>query len=426
MASLETFQSLGIALTIGLLVGIERGWTQREVAEGSRIAGLRTFGLVGLMGGVLAHFDDGENWMLVAGFLALTGLTVAAHWRSVADTADHGITTEVAVLVTYILAALAVSGEPVVAAAGAVVAAALLGMKQYLHQALQRLHDYELVAGLHLALITLVVLPVLPNRGFGPWDVLNPYQLWLLVVLISAISFAGHFAVRIAGARRGLLLTGLFAGLAASTALTLSFSRMGRGRPELHAALAAAVVVAGMTMFPRILLEVAVVNRQLLAELWLPVAVLTLAGALGAGWLWRRQRSRSADRAEEGVDFRRPFELRMALQFAAALAVVLLLAEAAQRVFGDPGIYAVALLSGLTDVDAITLSLSRMAETDLPEAVALRGILLAALANTAVKGVMVAVICGGAMAREVGVVFSLLGLLALVFVLVPMPFLAAA
>lgn len=415
-AALQTFESLGIALAIGLLIGVERGWTQRDLAEGDRVAGLRTFGLIGLLGGALALFGEGSPVLLATGFVALAALVVAAHWRSAPGIGDYGITTEVAALVTYVLAALSVTGEPAVAAAGAVVAAAMLGLKQTLHDGLKRLRQFELMAGIHLALISLVVLPVLPSEGFGPWGVFNPYQLWLMVVLISAISFAGHFAVRIAGARRGLLLTGLFAGLAASTALTLSFSRMGRDRPVLQPALAAGVIVAGTTMFPRILLEVAVVNAAMVAQIVVPLAVLTLIGLAGAIWLWRRQRERPAGDTDEDVTFRRPFELRSAIQFAVALALILFLAEAARRTLGDSGIYAVALISGLTDVDAITLSLSKMATDDLAETVAVRGILLAALANTAVKGGMVAVICGGTMARQVLGLYAVMATIGLIFV----------
>jgi len=414
----ETFQSLGIALAIGLLIGIERGWKQREMAEGDRVAGLRTFGLIGLMGGIMALLEPTHlGWLVPAGFVVLGAFVLFGHWRAARETGDYGITTEVAALVTYLLGALAVAGQPTLAAAGAVMVAALLGMKPYLHHALQRLQQFELVAGLHLALISLVVLPVLPDRGYGPWGVLNPYELWLMVVLISAISFAGHFAVRIAGARRGLMLTGLFAGLAASTALTLSFSRIGRERPALQPVLAAAVVVAGITMFPRILLEVAVINPGLTGAAAVPLATLTAAGALGAAWLWRRESARELE--GEGVSFRRPFELGTAIKFAAALAVILMAAEWARRYLGDAGIYVVSVLSGLTDVDAITLSLSRMANTHLDGAAAIRGILLAATANTVVKGGMVAVICGGRMARGVAGVFAVVVLIAVAFVLLP-------
>ena len=414
----DTFQSLGIALAIGLLVGVERGWTQRGSAEGTRVAGLRTFGLIGLLGGIIALLSaDYGGWLLAVGFLSVAVLVALGHWVAMRGVPDLGVTTEVAALLTYALGALAVSGKPALAVAGAVVVALLLGMKGYLHGLLQRLEKYELTAGLQLALITLVVLPVLPNQGYGPWQVLNPYKLWLMVVLISAISFAGHFAVRIAGPRRGLLITGLFAGLASSTALTLSFSRMGKQRRDLQSLLAAGVVVAGVTMFPRMLVVVAVVNPRLVGPMLIPFGVLTAIGIVGALWLWRRDAG--LDTGPVQAPSGRPFELRTSLQFAALLAAILFLAEAGRRYLGAAGIYGVSLLSGLTDVDAITLSLSDMAPADLHQTVAVHGMLVAALANTVVKGGMVAVICGGPMARAVARVFAAIVVCGLAFLFVP-------
>ncbi len=400
MPELQLLQNLGIALVIGLLVGMERGWQRRDSAEGSRTAGVRTFALIGLSGGLAASFETKlSTWVLGAGLVSLTLLLIAARFPSAKESRDYGATTEVAAITTFLLGALSASGYPLVSLSGAVVTAGLLSLKGFLHDALRRLRDYELIAALELALITAVVLPFLPNRGFGPWELLNPFKLWLMVVLICSISFVGHFAVRLAGAKLGLFMTGLFAGLASSTALTLSFARTGSRQPPLQGLLAAGVVVACTTMFPRVLIEVLFLNRALFERLWPFVAVLTLLGA-GAGlWLWRRGGKREPD--SEHSQFTHPFELGTAIKFALVLAAVWYAAEAGKRYLGDAGVYAVALVSGLTDVDAITLSLSSMAGSDLSESVAARGILLATLSNTAVKAGIVAVVCGGAMARAV-------------------------
>ncbi len=401
----EPFAALGLALAIGLLIGLERGWRQREQAEGSRLAGLRTFGLIGLMGGlvaILARVHGG--WLLAVGLLALTAIVLYGYGQIAQHRGDYGVTTEVAALVTFLLSALAASGHPAPAAGGAVVATGLLGLKDYLHGLLRRLDEMEMLGGLQLGLITLVVLPVLPDRGFGPWRVLNPHDLWLMVILISAIGFAGHFAVRLVGARRGLLMTGLFAGLASSTALTLALSRAGRASAVLPGSLAAAVIIASTTMFPRVLVEVAVVNAGLLSRLWWPLGLLTAVGVAGALALWRYERGREGE--GEAPVFARPFELGTAIKFAAVLALIMLLAEAARRQLGDTGVYAVAVLSGLTDVDAITLSLSNMARAELSGAVAARGIILASVTNTAVKAGLVAALAGGAMAWRVAAVLG--------------------
>lgn len=413
-----TFKALGIALAIGLLVGVERGWHQRDRAEGGRVAGLRTFGLIGLFGGATALLSSAYGgWLLAMGLMVLGLLLLLGHWIASRGDSDIGITTEVAALVTYLLAAMAVSGYPELSAAGAVVTAGLLGTKARLHGALQRLEEYELSAGLQLALVTLVVLPVLPNRGYGPWNVFNPYELWLMVVLISAISFTGHFAVRIVGARRGLMLTGLFAGLASSTALTLAFARLGKQRKDIQGLLAAAVVVASTTMFPRILVEVSVVNPRLVSQVVVPLTLLTLAGLVGGAALWYRYGRERA--TGEQPPFRRAFELRTAVQFAALLASVLFVAKGASVYLGNSGVYGVAVISGLSDVDAITLSLSGMAGHALGLEVAARGIVLASVANTVVKGTLVYVLCGGRMARAVLSVLATVAVLGLVVVIVP-------
>jgi len=367
---------VAVALAIGLLVGLERGWRQRRADEGARAAGIRSFGLIGLVGGLAGGLDGRiGDWLAAAALLALVALLVRSYREEASRTGDFGVTTEVAAVVTYLLGVLAVRGDPVLAAAGGVVTAALLGSKEMLHGWLRRIEALELNAVLQLALISLVVLPVLPNRGYGPWQVLNPYELWLMVVLISAIGFAGHFAVRIGGTRRGLLATGLFGGLASSTALTLAMSRAGRREPGLQGLLAAAVVIGSTTMFPRVLVEVAAVNRALLPSLLPVLLTLTAVGAVAALLLaWR---TRDDPRPETDHAIQRPFELGTAIRFALLLAAVLLAAEWLRRRTGDAGIYALAVATGLTDVDAITLTLSRMAREELASPVAARGILLA-------------------------------------------------
>jgi uncharacterized membrane protein (DUF4010 family) len=405
--ALPLFERLGVALAIGLLIGLERGWHERERSEGERIAGLRTFGLSGLLGGVWALLaQEGGEAVLGLGFAAFAAVLILAHSQMIRgrENADYGVTTVVAGLLTFGLGALAVSGFISLAAAAAVVATLLLGLKPILHDWVRKLTETELLATLKLLLISVVILPVLPNRGFGPWEVLNPYAIWWMVVLITGISFVGYFAVKIMGPNRGVPITGLFGGLASSTATALSFSRLGRNQPNLHRLLAAGVTIASVTMFPRILLEVGVVNPDLLPKLILPMAAMSLFGFGAAVLLWRSA-PHAADTGE--MELNNPFELWPALQFGALLAAIMLLAEAARVWYGDAGIYLLAGISGITDVDAITLSLSRMARGDLSRDVAAGAITLAALVNTGVKAGLVAVVGGRGMALPVGAVFTL-------------------
>ncbi|MGD8803934.1 MAG: MgtC/SapB family protein, partial [Gammaproteobacteria bacterium] len=232
---LQVFYHLCVALAIGLLIGVERGWKEREAQEGERVAGVRTFGLIGLLGGGTALLAE-QLGSLVLG-LAFVGMAGAlttvyvVNFRSSED--DAGITSLITGLLTFVFGALTVMGQAAVAAAFAVVTTLLLSYKPVLHQWVSALEVDELRAGIKLLLISVVLLPILPDQGFGPWQALNPYEMWWMVVLVASISFTGYFAIKIAGTRRGTVLTGLFGGLASSTALTLHFSRMSRGNDKL-------------------------------------------------------------------------------------------------------------------------------------------------------------------------------------------------
>lgn len=396
---MEIFERLAVALALGLLIGVERGWHEREAGEGRRLGGLRTFGIIGLLGaswGLLA--DEIGPVLLAAAFLAFAALVVTAHVLESRQDQDYGITTPSAALLTFVLGAMAAHGYTTVAGATAVVTATLLGLKPVLHGWLQKIEQRELYAVFKMLLISVVLLPILPNQGYGPWQALNPYEIWWMVVLIAGISFAGYFAVKIAGSRRGLVITGLFGGLASSTALTLSFARLGRNNPSAHSLLAAGVILAAGTMFPRVLLEVSVINHTLLPQLIPPLMAMMAISYLAIPLLL------IASGRESGVKhvaINNPFELLPALKFGLLLVAVMLLAELFSEMFGDAGLYAVAAVSGITDVDAITLSISRMARGELSDEVAALAIFIAASVNTLVKGLLVTFICGRAMAVRV-------------------------
>lgn len=399
---MELYIRLGLALGIGLLIGVERGWREHAAAEGSRIAGVRTLGLVGLLGGLWALLaaELGEVLLGLA-FGALAVLMIVAHIMHARTDGDVGITTVVAALVTFALGALAVRGHENVAAAGGVVTAALLSLKPVLHGWLRRVEAREFYAVLQLLLISVVLLPMLPDQGYGPWNALNPYEIWWMVVLIAGISFAGYVAMKVVGTQRGIMLGGLFGGLASSTAVTLNYSRLGREN-GYETVLAAGVLVAAGTMFPRILVEVAAINPALLELLALPLVLMAAVVFSGALWLWHWQR-RSSKVGE--MPLHNPLRLATAVKFGLLLAAVMLLAEAFRAWLGEAGVYLLAGISGISDVDAITLSMARMAQADLSAEVAVRAIILAAMVNTIVKGVLAAVIGGMTMGARIAPVF---------------------
>ena len=381
MVDLQEFERLGLALAVGLLIGLERGWHERAAAEGSRVAGIRTFALIGLGGGLAALLTGpaiGLAFGLVfAGFAAL----MIAAYRGEIRPGEVGATTTVAALVTFLLGALAVAGEMAIAASAAVVTALLLSAKPLLHHWLERIEYPELAAALKLLLISVVLLPVLPNRTVDPWDALNPYELWWMVVLLAGLSFCGYVAVRVIGPERGVMLTGLLGGLTSSTAATLNFARLSR-RSEGAERLLAAAAAACATMLPRILLVVGVLNRPLLLLLIAPLGGAALATYLGAGLLWHRP---AGDQTPVSVRVDNPFEFWLAVRFGLLLTAIMLLARLMPSWLGEQGVFLLAAIAGLGDVDAISLSMARIGGADVSLQGAAIAVAIAAFANTVVK-----------------------------------------
>ncbi|WP_034733985.1 MgtC/SapB family protein [Pseudidiomarina atlantica] len=383
---------LAYALGIGLILGLERGWSQRGRADGQRFAGLRTFAISSLLGAVLLLVSQQlaePAWPLwLGGLISFALLIIVAHVLESRSNADLGITTPTTLLLTFCLGALCVAGQVMLAVPIAIVVALLLSLKPVLHQWVERLQQRELLAILQMLVISVVVLPLLPNEGYGPGAVLNPYLIGWMVVLITGISFVGYFASKLLGPHRGILLTGVLGGIASSTAVTLNMAKFGKESRVGHHLFVAAILIASATMFPRVLVEVAVVNRALLSWLVLPLGVMTLTNFIGVIWLLRRRQSTEL---QNEVVVKNPFDIFTALKFAGLLVAVLVIAHYAHLYFDDAGVYAVAAISGLTDVDAITLSLAKLANNSLADEVASFGILLAASVNTLVKvGLVVA------------------------------------
>lgn len=383
---------LAVALGIGLLAGLERGWSRRAEPEGRRVAGLRTFGLIGLLGGVCALLARALSpWILAASFAGLAGLFIASHLRSAPR--DRGLTTEVAALLVFALGALAALGLELEAAMAAVVMTALLGFKPLLHGWLERIGPGELQAALKFLLISVVVLPSLPDRGFGPWGALNPREVWLMVVIIAGLSFSGYAAVKLLGARAGVTAASLLGGLVSSTAVTLALSHRQRVEPKLWRLHAAGIVLASGIMFPRVLLEVAAVNRDLLPRLAIPLAAAGAASLLAAGLM--AARSDKAEAAGPAAELRNPLHLGVAILFGASIAVVTLAAVALRQWAGESGLYATAALAGIMDVDAVTLSMARLARSKISPEAGAQAILVAAAVNTVSKAVIALVIARG-------------------------------
>jgi uncharacterized membrane protein (DUF4010 family) len=389
---------LSAALAVGLIVGLERGWQDRDRPEGGRVAGLRTFALIGLLGGLL-QMVAASPLPLAIGLAAVALLFAVSFGRASSVTGTLSITSAVAAMVTFGLGALATSGHVVLAVGSAAVVALLLGMKGELHQGIRRIHPEELNALLQLGVVTAAILPLLPDQGYGPYGALNPFRLWLAVILIAGLSLAGHVAARWRGAQQGLLWSGLLGALASSTAATLTLARAARAQPALVQAASAGIVSACGVMFARMALVAAALQpalaRRMAGPLLLPAVVCFAAGA----WFWHRRGDGSGSAVHAHG---RLFDLPTALAFGLLLGVVAVLSRAGQDALGDAGVYAVGFVSGFADVDApLVANLQMAAQGQLAPAVAMAAIVLAVGANMLVKAAMAWGIGGAAVGRRV-------------------------
>jgi uncharacterized membrane protein (DUF4010 family) len=382
------------SLALGLLIGLER---ERSPAAK---AGLRTFSLVALAGtlGALLSQKTGAPWVLGAGLLIMGGMMVASYFKD-GESEDPGTTTIAAVVVCYALGALVWFGMEQLAVTLAILTTALLYFKPELRDATRSLTRLDLVSILQFAVLSFVILPILPDQDYGPYNALNPYQIWWMVVLISGLSLAGYAALRIAGQRHGTLLTGLFGGIASSTATTLAFSRHSRDSAHMTGMAALIILLANWVVLVRLAVLVAVLQPALLRPMLTLLGGGALAGLAMLYLFWRRLAEKPSTPV---LEMKNPTELRAALGFGLLYAGVLFAAAWLSDWVGSHGVYAVALVSGLTDVDAITLSSLRLFGLGnlQPQQVATT-VLLALLANIAFKSGLATVIGGGSLARQV-------------------------
>jgi uncharacterized membrane protein (DUF4010 family) len=391
---IDIFYRFGAALLIGLLVGLQREYAhfqeEQEKPEHT-FGGTRTFALLGLLGCMAAYLSDKTGSVLVfATIIGIVGGLIIIAYLATARIGNLGMTSEAAAVATMLTGAICFWHGLAVAAALGVAITVLLALKLQTRILVRNLTQADVYATLTFAVITLIILPVLPTSSYGPppFDVLVPYNVWLMVVFISGISFLGYVLIKIVGGRRGVGLTGLLGGLASSTAVTLSFAQRSRRIDGLERPFAMAILLAWSIMFVRVMVEVAVINPLLLKVVWMPLSAALAVCTAYCVYLYRAQ---SLGKQEEKDKFKNPFELWPALTFGLIYALILVVANAARMYLGDTGIYVSSIASGLADVDAITLSLAKLSldAGGLELDTAARGIVLAAVSNTLVKGAMV-------------------------------------
>lgn len=416
MQNYEPFASLGLALAAGLVIGFERQQSAPEhrLSGESFLGGARTLPIVALLGATSVLLSRALGvWVPIVAFLGVVAFVAIAYLDDVRTSRDRGLTSEMAFLLTFVLGALALTEDvfaslrmkALTISSLAVVAAVLLSAKPVLHGFLEKTSRQDVFAVLKFLVVAVVVLPMLPDEEMGPLDAWNPRNIGLMVVLIAGISFVGYVLVRLLGAGRGMVLAGLVGGLVSSTAVTLTFSGRAAKDERLRMACAVAVVGASSLMFARVLVEVGVVHPALVGELAVPVGSMFVAGLLASFFLYRRAQDTAVGAPAEQSN---PFELASAVKFAALFALVLLVSKFANEHLGSRGAYLTGIVAGTTDVDAITLSMARLArEGSVEHKVAVTTILLGVVSNTLVKAGMAAVIGGRAFMRLVLPAFGL-------------------
>ena len=395
----DAFYRFVLALGIGLLIGVQRESAYDE-PEGKLFAGARTFALMSLAGYVLAAVgsEAGSALPFVGGLIVL-GVLLALAYHADLAVGKPGMTTEMSVIITYGTGGLCYWGPLPLAAALGVASIAMLSMKHEFRTFTHNITRQDIYATVKFAVISVIVLPLLPNETYGPepLNVLNPYNIWLMVVFISGISFLGYVLIKVVGARRGIGLTGFLGGIASSTAVTMSLARRSKVNERLSRPFALAILVAWVVMFIRILVVVLTLSPPLAQRLLLPMGSAAIVGLLYCGFLYFVQWSTERDAGE----FSNPFELGPALRFGAIYAVVLIVSRAAQVNFGDAGVYLSSVVSGIADVNAITLSVVDLSQpgNGLALDVAARAIVLATMTNTLVKGLFAMVVGGSGLRR---------------------------
>lgn len=382
------FLRFGLAILLGLLVGLEREWAKG--GDKPLFAGIRTFPSIALMGCTAAMLNEHASWFFPAAFFGFALLVASEHFISGKEP-SHGTTTEITSLLVFMLGGLSYWDHMALAASLTVVVTAILSTKEPLHRLAYKMESQDIHATLKFAVVSIIVLPLLPNTHLSIprlpiLSALNPREVWLLVVFVSAIAFIGYVATKFVGPDRGIPITGLLGGIVSSTAVTASMSERSKEADQLSPQLAIAVMLASTVMLPRTIIEVAAVAPAFALKLLVPLLGMAVFGVLPSLYLWVYATSASA----EQVKLTNPFSLRPAFVFGILYAVVILVTALLAKHFHTAGVFVAAATSGLVNPRPVSLSIAALcAHGDLPPREAVAGIMIAAIANTFVKVAMV-------------------------------------
>jgi uncharacterized membrane protein (DUF4010 family) len=421
------FQPFFLSLFLGALLGFERSYTQKGNGKSEDlIGGIRTYSLISLAGCISSFIDSSVRpGFLIAGFSAIAGLVLIVYGMTFYRNNEKGLTTEISIILCFTLGILVEKGHYALAASITVIIMLMLYLKSYMENITGRIEQEDILAVIKFAIITFVVLPVF-DPGFSilfsdlagekialyesypalaDMPLVSPRNVWLMVVLISGIGFTGYIAIKLLGSKKGIGLTGFLGGLVSSTATTITFAKRSASERELSLSFSLAVLLACSTMFPRVLVEVAVVNPPLLKHLVITMGTMAFAGFSACFVIWKITGREKTD----DVPLSNPFNIMPAVKFGLLYAAIVLMTRFISVVAGDSGVYIVSVLSGMTDVDAITLTMSNLSKQDpskLNQAAV--AVTLAAFSNTMMKGIMAFAIGSGNFRKGIAAGFAVI------------------
>lgn len=383
--SLTFLHGLIVSLSLGAIIGMVRQWADQQEHDGAEIAGIRTYGLWALVGCVAAYLSDFQSVVVFPVTMAVIAIfLIASNFVEKAPDRHLGLTSFTVALLTFFIGGLVYWGEFL---AGIVITAAimlLIATKPFFHDWTRRLTREDIYSIVQFAAVTGLILPLVPNQGYGYLNAFNPFSIWLMVVLISGLGFVGYVAMRLIGTKSGIALTGFAGGLASSTATTLALSRNSKADPALAPLLAVGIIIANTVMLARIAVIVAALHWDLFRQILVPFVLIALPGIAWTIWAVTRRKKETEVVTPQ---VKNPLSLKIAIKFALLYAVIVFLVKLTQEAGAEAGFIPIAFLSGLTDMDAISLSLANLVrDENILVTRAAQGIIIAALSNTLFKG----------------------------------------
>lgn len=399
--------NLLISAILGFMIGLQRE-IQIYYEKSQEFGGARTFAIISIIGFLSSYLNEYSTWVFPLVVIGTIFFITYVHIKTLKITGDLGTTTEFAAIATLLVGALLYFKDRQEAIFTAILILFLLELKSKIKAFEGKISKKDVTSAVLFALMTFVILPILPDRPIDPLGIVNPYQIWLMVVLISGLSFMGYVSVKTIGAKKGVLLTGFFGGLVSSTAVAITLSKKSLINKELIPFLAVAIGIASSTMFFRVVIEVAVVNSNILSYILYPYIFATIFGYIFLYFLYKNTKVKISKTV---IEFKNPLELKEALKIGVLFGIVFGAISLVEKNFGDAGVFVVSAISGLTDVDAITLSLAKMSSNGgLSIKSASIGILIASISNSITKLIIVFYLGG----KRIGLYISYFFLITLV------------